>query len=256
MLLDPRISACIVLYHSGEKALDAVRCIQASTVPVDLRIIDHSPQDPTAGQIHEIAPNVPIYPQKENLGYARGHNLMLPMIHSAYHLVMNPDVVFAPDLLERMMAYMDAHPDIMVLTPRVFGEDGEEQFLPKLQPTLRYLLGGVLENRLKCARRWRDEYTLRGQEPDGPLSVQFATGCFMLVRTHLFFRLKGFDERFFLYHEDSDFSRRVLLHGSIVYNPDFCITHTWGRESHKIRKMRWEHFKSTVKYFHKWGWRW
>ena len=256
MLLDPRLSACMVLYKSGARAVDAVRCVQASTIPVDLHIVDNSPAEITAKGIRAVAPEYPVHPQRTNRGYAGGNNVVLPLIHSTYHLVMNPDVVFEPTLLERMVAYMDAHPDIAILTPRVFGEDGEEQFLPRMQPTLRYLAAGPLEGRFRFAARWRDAYTLRGQALDGPLQVQFATGCFLMIRTHLLFQLKGFDERFFLYHEDSDLSRRAMKFGPIVYNPDFCITHAWTRASHTSRAATWAHIKSTVKFFHKWGWVW
>lgn len=59
------------------------------------------------------------------------------------------------------------------------------------------------------------------------MNVAFATGCFMMVRTHVIAQqLGGFDPHYFLYHEDSDLSRRVLANGgSILYTPDICVTH-------------------------------
>ena len=63
--------------------------------------------------------------------------------------------------------------------------------------------------------------------------MEFATGCFLLIRTSVFQKLEGFDPRFFLYQEDSDLSRRVLEQnlGSIVYHPDMTVTHRWAREN-------------------------
>ena len=256
MLTAPKVSACIVLYRSGEAALDAARCVASSTIPVELHVVDNSPEEPIADEICQIVPETIVHRPPRNLGYGGGNNVAIRVLRSRYHLIMNPDVVFAPDLIERMVAFMDAHPDIAILTPRVYGEDGEEQFLPRLQPTVRYLLGGVLEGRSALARRWRDEYTLRGQTIEEPMSVQFATGCFMLARTKLLYRLEGFDERFFLYHEDSDLSRRALRLGQIVYHPDMCVTHLWKRSSHTDRRARGEHIRSTLRFFRKWGWRW
>ena len=100
-----------------------------------------------------------------------------------------------------------------------------------------------------------------GVEPENeqitePVDVEFATGCFMFVRTHVLFKMKGFDKRFFLYHEDTDLSLKALQHGHIVYHPDMCVTHGWHRGSAHSRKLLFLHIVSTVKYFFKWGLRW
>lgn len=86
--------------------------------------------------------------------------------------------------------------------------------------------------------------------------MQVASGCFMLIRTHLLFKLRGFDERFFLYLEDTDLSRRARKEGLIVYQPEFTVTHRWHRDSAHHMKARLRHTLSAIKYFHKWGWRW
>ena len=176
-----------------------MRCVLASTLPVDLHIIDNASGDSMLRTLRAVAPRASFRQLEKNVGYGRGNNTVLPKIHSIYHLVMNPDVCFEPDLLERMTGYMDAHPDIGILTPRLVFPDGREQFVPRMEPTVRRMLGGTLGSRWPRAQEWRNEYTLQGMELEGPVQVQVASGCFMLIRTHLLFRLKGFDERFFLY---------------------------------------------------------
>lgn len=256
MLLEPRVSACIVMYHSGPSLLKAVECVLSSDIPIDLHLVDHSPKDPWADLVHADWPSVDIIEPGRNLGYGAGNNAALPRLKSEYHIIMNPDVTFDPTLISRMVAYMDAHKDIAVLTPRIFGEDGAEQFVPRRQPTVRYLLSGRLADHSPYFKAQRDAYTMADTPLTGPMSVQFATGCFMLIRTHLFYQLKGFDERFFLYHEDSDLSRRVLQRGQIVYHPDFCITHVWRRSSARSRRALLQHVLSTIRFFMKWGWSW
>ena len=317
MLTDPQVSACMVLYHSGEDALRAARCLQDSTTPAILYVVDNSPKDPTAGRIRTEYPGATILQMKKNVGYGAGNNAVLPYLKSRYHIILNPDVTFAPDLIERMTDFMNRHPDVAILTPKVLNPDGTEQFLPRRSPSVRYLLGGiraqrgdragekakamharaeaaeekavaawkrakekpgitgvlrgntaelrksVLEwraRRLDAKRNhlhaWRDEYTLADIRPTEPTEVQFATGCFMMIRTHTFYRMKGFDPRFFLYHEDSDLSLSALRHGKIVYHPEMEVTHDWHRDSSRSVKATWHHLVSTWKFFHKWGWRW
>ena len=252
------LSACIVLYHCGHEINQAVRSLQDANVEVDLFLVDNSPEEMTALELQWAYPSITVLPQQGNVGFGRANNAVLPYLRSRYHLLMNPDVTFPPDLLPRMMNYMDAHRNIAILTPRVLNEDGSEQFLPKKRIAVHYLLGGLLENRGSLFRRWREDYTMANQEITAPVPVEFATGCFLLIRTAIFQEMNGFDPRFFLYQEDSDLSRRVLEEnrGSIVYHPDMKVTHAWKRENTRTFKGRLRHIHSTFKYFLKWGITW
>lgn len=253
-----RVSACIVLYHCGEELDQALLSLQQADTEVQVFLCDNSPEDATADRIQWAFPGVTILPQQGNVGFGRANNAVLPYLTSQYHLLMNPDITFEPTLLSRMTAYMDAHPQIAVLTPRVLNPDGSEQFLPKKQISVHALLGGLLEPLGNPFRRWREDFTMANLDIRQPIPVDFATGCFLLIRTSLFRQLGGFDSRFFLYQEDSDLSRRVLEQklGSIVYHPDMVVTHKWSRENTRTLRGRLRHIRSTVKYFSKWGITW
>ena len=252
------LSVCIVLYHCGEEVTNALRCLQNAEIEVAVYLCDNSPEDITAEKLQWAFPGVTVLAQKGNIGFGRANNAVLPHLQSRYHLIMNPDVTFQPDLLPRMVQYMDAHPNIAILTPRVFNEDGSEQFLPKKRISVHYLLGGLLERYGGVFRRWRQEFTLEDMDVRSPIPVEFATGCFLLIRTSVFRDLNGFDPRFFLYQEDSDLSRRVLdgRKGSIVYHPDMRVTHAWARENTRTFRGRMRQIRSACKYFLKWGITW
>lgn len=251
-----RISACLVLYHSGEEALRAVDCLDASDVEIDVYLVDNTPEDDTAGQIRWKHPGVNVLPQEKNLGFGRGNNAVLPELRSEYHLLVNPDVTFDADLVRRMVEYMDKTPGCVILTPRVLNEDGTEQYLPKMQPTIHYLLGGFLERFGGVFTRWRREYTMADRSIRMPVKVEFATGCFLMIRTEDFRQMKGFDERFFLYQEDSDLSRRAMNRGNIIYHPDMTVTHAWQRENTRSLRGIRRQVTSILKFFLKWGFKW
>ena len=246
------LSACLVLYHCGEELDRALSCLQASDLEVAVYLCDNSPEDPTADRVQWSFPGITVLPQPGNVGFGRANNAVIPYLKSRYHLMMDPT------LLSRMIAYMEEHPNIAVLTPRVLNTDGSEQFLPKKRITVHYLLGGLLENLGGPFRRWRQEFTLADVEVRLPIPVEFATGCFLLIRTEIFRELGGFDPRFFLYQEDSDLSRRVLEEGkgSIVYHPDMTVTHAWARENTRTSRGRMRQIRSAIKYFAKWGITW
>ncbi len=252
------LSACIVLYHCGEEVVQALNCIQNADLEVAVYLCDNSPEEMTAERLKWAFPGVTVLPQAKNVGFGRANNAVLPCLQSKYHLIMNPDVSFDPSLLRQMVTYMEAHPNIAVLTPRVFNEDGTEQYLPKKRIAVHYLLGGFLEGFGGIFRRWRRSFTMADMEITLPIPVEFATGCFLLIRTEVFRRLNGFDPRFFLYQEDSDLSRRILENrlGSIIYHPDMHVVHRWARENTRTFKGRMRQIRSMVKYFAKWGITW
>ena len=123
---------------------------------------------------------------------------------------------------------------------------------------MHYLLGGLFEGLGGPFPRWREEYTLADMDVRLPTPVEFATGCFLFIRTAIFKELQGFDPRFFLYQEDSDLSRRILEQrlGSIVYHPEMQVTHQWARENTRTFKGRMRQIRSVCKYFLKWGVTW
>ena len=262
MLTDPRVSACIVLYHSGNQTLETIRSLQEATEKIDLFVVDNSPQDGTALAIQAQCPGITLLSQEKNIGFGQANNQVLGFLKSTYHLILNPDITFEPDLITRMVAFMDAHKDIAILTPRVMNTDGTEQFLPKYRPTIHYLMGGFLQNRGRLLKkwgifdRWRREFTMQDEEITQPIEVGFATGCFMLIRTQFFRKLQGFDPKFFLYQEDSDLTLRAQQLGKVVYHPDMVVTHAWNRESHRSMKAIRMHLRSTIRLFNKWGWKW
>ena len=256
--MSEKLSACIVLYHCGKEIDQALRCLDASDIAVSVYLCDNSPEEMTADRLKWVFPGLTVLPQNGNVGFGRANNAVLPYLKSRYHLIMNPDVSFDPTLLSRMVAYMDAHPNIAILTPKVLNPDGTEQYLPKKFISVHYLLSGLLENRGKLFNRWRREFTLADTVVDRPIPVEFATGCFLLIRTEVFQQLEGFDPRFFLYQEDSDLGRRVLDQrlGSIIYHPDMQVTHLWARENTRTFRGRLRQVRSIMKYFRKWGISW
>jgi GT2 family glycosyltransferase len=76
----------------------------------------------------------------------------------------------------------------------------------------------------------------------------------MLFRKEALDKAGLFDERYFMYMEDIDITRRVHQHFKTVYYPSVHIYHGHARESYRINKLLFTHIKSAIRYFNKWGW--
>ena len=140
---EPTLSACIVLYKSGPVAVQAVRCFQESDVPLELFLVDNSPEEDIKHRLRWQCPPMHYISSPTNIGYGPANNLVLSQLRSTYHVICNPDVTFKSDLLGKMVRYMEMNPDCVILSPRMLNKDGTEQFLPRRAPTVRYLLGAL-----------------------------------------------------------------------------------------------------------------
>jgi len=76
----------------------------------------------------------------------------------------------------------------------------------------------------------------------------------MLLRTSILEQTGLFDERFFMYYEDTDLTRRVHQFHRTVFYPKVTITHDFAKASHKNRRLLIAHIHSAIQYFNKWGW--
>lgn len=195
----------------------------------------------------------------QNQGFGHGHNEALTKVSSRYHLILNPDVELAADALLKAVSRFELDSDIALLSPYVRDESGQQVFLCKAYPSVGILLLRAFAPSFvkRCFYKQLSAYELREQcaqqnESDVPL----VSGCFMFARTSTLREVGGFDERFFLYFEDFDLSKRLGEHGRVVYCPSVSIAHYGGYAARKGLRHITLFLRSGCQFFHKHGWRW
>ena len=249
------ISCSVVSYHNPpEQIADVLRSV-AATPGVALTLIDNSRDD----NLRAVARNYGAHyiHRPDNPGFGAAHNIAIDMAlasDSTYHLVVNPDVSFGPDVIKAMQAYMDAHPDIGLLMPDIRYPDGSRQHLCKLLPHPADLLVRRFLPALYRLSGRLDAYEMRNSGYDRIMDVPALSGCFMFLRTSVLKMTGGFDERYFMYLEDVDLSRRVGRIARTVYYPAVSITHAYQKGSYKSSVLLSRHIRSAIRYFNKWGW--
>jgi nucleoside-diphosphate-sugar epimerase/GT2 family glycosyltransferase len=191
-----------------------------------------------------------------NLGYGRGNNLVIEDAHSDYHLVVNPDLFVAPDALREALRFLEDHPETGLLTPAVFGEDGERHYLCKRHPTL--LIMFLRSFSPKWLQSWfkrtLDEFEMLDCDYGKLIfDVEYPTGACMFFRTSVLRQIRGFDPDYFLHYEDADIGRRALQVARVVYVPKVSVVHQWARDTHRSWASRLVTVRSGFLYWRKWG---
>lgn len=232
------------------------QCIRSSSIKPQLFIVDNSSVPIDHPIVHEYAFKHIKNPR--NLGYGSAHNVAMRMIldTSEFHFVLNTDIHFGPNEFEKMLSFMQQNPDVGQLMPKVLNEDGSLQYLCKLLPSpadlfLRRFAPSAVRS---LFRRRMERYELRFTGYDRLMNVPYLSGCFMLFRVSALRKVGLFDERFFLYPEDIDITRRMHAEFRTVFFPGASIVHAHARTSYKNAKYLWRHTRNLVRYFNKWGW--
>ena len=192
----------------------------------------------------------------KNLGYGAGHNIAIrESIYDniPFHLVINPDILLNAQDIDTMYQFILQNSEIGCLMPKVLYPNGELQYLCKLLPTPMDVFG-----RRFLPKRWirkrNEKYEMRSSGYDEMMNVPYLSGCFMLLRTQAVQKVRLFDERFFMYPEDMDLTRRIHRDYLTVYFPRVSIVHNHEHASYKSLRMLWIHVVNMCRYFNKWGW--
>ena len=197
-----------------------------------------------------------IYLPHENNGYGGGHNVALKdamKLGSKYHLVVNPAVWFGPEVMPKLVRYMEEHEDVGQMMPKVLFPNGQIQRLAKMLPTPFDMFGRLCIPNFIIKRR-NTIYELQQSGFTKILNVPYLSGCFMFLRMSAVQDVGLFDEQFFMYAEDIDMTRRIHKKYKTLYYPCTTIYHTFTRGSRKSLRLLRIHVVNIMLYFNKWGW--
>ena len=235
--------------------VNAVTTCALSSAVKDITVIDNSPDDDLRVQLDGMK-GINYRHNPSNPGYGAAHNIAIRRSieeSSQFHLVLNTDVIFDFEILEKMNDYMESNPQIGLLAPRMLYEDGSDQCVRKLLPTpINMFLRALIPKKYRY--KLDSKYQLESFGYNRKLCVSYVSGAFMLLRVDALRAIGSFDEKFFMYPEDIDLSRRISETYKVEYNPRFVITHKYGNLTRKSIKMFAIHVFQMILYFNKWGW--
>jgi len=270
------LSISVVCFHSTELELHALVSsllesvselrISVELASIPLFLIDNSePQnlslslfDDLKAQLDDQSIELRLVHGHGNIGYGRGHNLVLEKLTSHYHLVLNPDVRVERDCLNSGLAYLQENNEVGMISPYAEYDDGSKQYLCKRYPSvLTFTIRGFFPGFIKRVFSERlAKFEMHDLAEDQPsLNVPIISGCFMLCRTKVLKEVNGFDAGYFLYFEDFDLSLRIAKLAKLAYVPAMRIQHDGGHAAGK----GWSHLKMFAKsgrrFFSTHGWR-
>jgi len=241
------LSVIVVSADSGPGLRDCVRRVLACTTPLELLLVDNASGDgmPQAlARAHEYEPRFHLIQNHGNLGFGPAVNQAAAQASGKLLLVLNPDCLLDQDSLQRLLAVFAVEHQVGLLGAVVCDAQGvPDPASYRRDPLLRRALASLFGGR-------GERVEIGGEMPDRLVDAEAVSGALMLLPRHLFERLGGFDEGYFLHCEDLDLCRRVRDAGwRVLLAGDVRVPHGKGGSSrhrpvfvsrHKHRGMwRW-----------------
>ncbi len=234
------LSILIVTYNSARLVgpLLSRLQIQLQDLQAEVIVVDNASKDDTVSVIRDEHPWVKLVASPENLGFAAGNNLAARHAVGTNLLLLNPDAIPHEGALKRGLALLAGHDRVGLAGGELRGPDNSRQPTARMFPRLRdefFILSGMAARFPKSPTWSRLE---RGwADPEQAAQVDWIPGAFVFIPANVFRQLDGFDERFFMYHEEVDLCRRMAREGLAVwYWPEIKAMHIGGESAKTVNQ--------------------
>ena len=222
-MIQKRVAIILLNWNSYEHTSNCIASLQLCTPQYfDIILVDNGSSDNSGLELHRQYPFVKYLPSLENRGFAGGNNLgfRYALAHQyEYVLMLNNDVFVDPNFLDELVNYLDAHPTVAAIQPKIFFNHDRT----KLWNGGSYFLSWFGWTYSKKYMRSESVDQSNFQQ------VDWITGCALLTRTSILNELGLLNERFFIYYEDVDFSFRLRAAGyTLIFHPRSIIYHIAG----------------------------
>lgn len=239
------IGVIIVSYNTSALLRNCLASLQHCTLPRQVLVVDNGSHDGSPAMVRQHFPHVHLLATGTNLGFARANNLGLtwlaqqPTALPPYVLLLNPDTIVHHGAIEALVAFLEQHPRVGLVGPRLLNPDGSHQAAAFRFPTLCMTLldlfppGEVLPGRL-YASWWHGRYPQ--EQSATPFAIDHPLGACMLVRRATLEAVGPFNADYFMYSEEVEWCWRIRQAGWAIWQePTARVTHIGGAATSQLR---------------------
>jgi GT2 family glycosyltransferase len=250
------ISIIIVSWNAKDylcKCLESIYETKAN-LSVEIIVVDNDSSDGSPDAVEKRFPEVKLIRTGKNLGFAGGNNVGIKMASGHHVFLINSDVVLLDNTLVRLAEYLDTHPRVGIVSPRILNGDGSLQHSCRQFPGFRNTICELVALPELFPRSPLFSGTfMYWWAHDTERKVDVTVGCFWAVRREALEQVGGLDETFFIYGEDIDWCKRFGQAGwEVVFFPGTQAIHYGGASSANAPiRFYLEMQKTTLQYWEK-----
>ena len=234
------VSAVVVSYNTAELTVRCLSVLVADLAGVrsELIVIDNGSADGSVPAVRAAIPGAVVIESGRNAGFGAANNVGLARARGEFVLLLNSDAFVEPGAVAALIDCLRRHPRAAVAGPRLLNADGSlQRSCFRFVSPIRALLENLWLSRLAGPARWAGDYSRWPHDVE--TDVDWVVGACMLVRRTAYEAVGGFDERFFMYAEETDWQHRMRAAGlGVVFCPAARVTHLGGASGDADRPAR------------------
>jgi GT2 family glycosyltransferase len=198
-------------------------------------VVDNASTDGTAALVCEAYPAVRLIANQANRGFGAANNQGMAAAGGRYLLLLNPDTVVLPGALEQLVAFLDGHPRVGLVAPRLLNPDGSLQRNAFRFPGLCQVALDLFPLHPRLTESALNGRYRRELHATGPFAIDHPLGAAMMVRREVWEETGGFDEDYFMYAEEVDWCWRIRQAGWMIWQvPAAEIVHYGGQSTGQV----------------------
>ncbi|MFH1114655.1 MAG: glycosyltransferase family 2 protein, partial [Pseudomonadota bacterium] len=212
-------------------------------------VVDNGSSDDSVERVGRLHPRTAVIEAGRNLGFAAANNRAFEKTRGEFLLLVNTDAMLEPDCAARLLNLMRTMPRAGMAGPQLLNGDGSVQTSYEAVPTL----ATETLNRSLLKRLFPHRYPGKNQRLSGPTPVEALIGAVMMVRRAAWIQLRGFDEDYFFFLEETDLAVRMRGAGwQVFHEPRACAVHLQGATANAVKTgARIEFYRSRYLFFRK-----
>lgn len=249
------LSIVIVSWNVRDLLANCLNTIDRGRGDLDLEVIvvDAGSVDDSPDMVQEQFAWIKLVAESENVGFPRGNNIGINRAHGRHVMLLNPDTEVSGDALSQLVAYLDKHPNVGVVSGMLRNPDGSIQSSRRRFPTFKTAVFESTWFEPYAPKSLLRDYYAEDLPLDEPVDVDWLTGASLMVRREVIDQVGLMDEAYFMYSEELDWCRRIKDAGwRIVFLPTAEIIHHVGKSSEQAIIRRHIDFnRAKLRYFRK-----
>ncbi|OGY42689.1 MAG: hypothetical protein A2Y67_02750 [Candidatus Buchananbacteria bacterium RBG_13_39_9] len=258
------LSIIILNYKTRGLTKYCIKNIKENTANLayEIIVVDNGSNDGCEAMIKENFSDIKFIQTGKNLGFAAGNNIGIKEAQGKYIILLNPDITILENSIEKMVKFMEEHPEVGLAGPRLNNPDGSYQISCRTFQTLKLVLFRRTPlGKLAKAKEQLKQHLMLDFDHQTNREVDWVMGACMIVRKSALEKVGLLDERFFFYVEDMDWCRRFWENGfKVYYIAEAKMIHLYERASaaehwnfwnFNFNRMTRLHLVSWFKYFTK-----
>lgn len=216
----------------------------------DVVVVDNASTDASADRLEQHHPGVRVVRTGRNLGYGAGVNRGLALLDEELVLVCNPDVVVHAGAVPVLARALSQRPGAAVAGPCILESDGTRYPSARRFPSWVDAAGHAVLSPVRPDNPFTRRYKMTDLDPSATTSVDWVSGACFVARRAALSVLGGFDERYFMYLEDTDLCWRARRAGyDVLYVPEAVVAHTQGLSTaRRPYRMLVAHHRSALRF--------